>query len=205
MIDLLHRAARDEAAGQDVAARVAKLLNDGADPHQTDEKGETAFNIAAANSPVTGRLMTLHWFRLALEGRGAKGLNDRSGSHGSTLAQYMAKWLHDEELETAVAAGTALGMKIDVPNAGGWTPLTAAAAMGRVRAVEIFVSRYSGQALLEITTEEYRAKYNGHPVIYPAGITAGQAAQERLAQDESLTALQHADLKKCVALISDRG
>ena len=89
---LLHHAAATEAAGQDVEDTVHLLLGAGADPHQTCGAGDTPFNIAAANSPVTGRLLTHHWLDQALEGKGPKKLNDRSGSHGSTLAQYMAKW-----------------------------------------------------------------------------------------------------------------
>ena len=96
---VLHYCAAAEAAGKDVEDTVAMLLQAGADPHQPDAKGETSFNVAAPASPVTGRLMTNHWLSEALEGRGPKKLNDRSGSHGSTLAQYMAKWSSDDEIE----------------------------------------------------------------------------------------------------------
>lgn len=115
----LHKAAENEIAGKPQPARVQELLASGVDPHETDAKGNTAFNTAAVAAPVTGRLMTLRWLSDALEGRGSKGLNDPSGSHGSTLAQYIAKWLHDDEIEAAIAKGVAKGMKIDVPNKSG--------------------------------------------------------------------------------------
>lgn len=197
----LHEAAVAEAKGQDVAALIERLLRDGHDPHQTDEKGETAFNVAAANSPVCGRLMTNHWLKLALEGKGSKGLNDISGSHGSTLAQYIAKWSSDDEIEGQIAAGVAQGMKIDTPNKSGWTPLTAAAAMGRAKAVAAFAHYYSRKALLTKTTEEYRAVYNGHAVTYAAGLTAAETAFARLQQDKGASKELQDGLARCVAEI----
>jgi hypothetical protein len=197
----LHECAKAESRGEDVAGRVARLLKDGADPHQQDADGNTAFNIAAANSPVCGRLMTDHWLRLALAGQGPKGLNDPSGSHGSTLAQYIAKWSADDEIEEQIAAGLARGLKIDTPNKSGWTPLAAAAAMGRVKAVEVFAGRYSREALCLKTTEAYEASYDGHKVVYAAGLTAAGLAAARLEQDKGLSAEMKKALAECVRVL----
>ena len=194
----LHYAAAAEAEGVDVGKIVAELLQAGADPHQPDQNGDTAFNIAAPASPVAGRLMTNHW----LAGRGTKGLNDRSGSHDSTLAQYIAKWSNDDEIEgqlkMAVAGG---GMKIDTPNASGWTPLSAAAAMGRVKAVEVFAELYSRTARETRTTEAYTASYNGSPVTYPAGLDAAGIAKARLVQDKRLSGEMKKNLQQCIDIL----
>lgn len=195
----LHQAARDEAEGKDVSLRVAQLLDRGQDPHKTDDKGETAFNIAAPASPVCGRLMTNHWLKLALAGQGPKGLNDPSGSHGSTLAQYIAKWSRDDEIQAQIAAGVAKGMKVDIPNSSGWTPLMAAAAMGRVKAVEAFAGHYSRDALLARTTEEYKTVYNGHAVSYASGLTAAEVSFTRLEQDEGASCVFQNNLAACAA------
>lgn len=197
----LHEAALAEAQGVAIAGKVTSLLQQDFDPHETDEDGNTAFNIAAPSSPVCGGLMTNHWLKLALEGKGSKGLNDRSGAHGSTLAQYIAKWSGDNEIEKQIADGVAKGMIIDAPNASGWTPLTAAAAMGRVKAVAVFARNYSASALLERTTEEYKASYQGHVVIYAAGLAATGVAAARLAQDKGLTEAQKKELTECIRIL----
>jgi hypothetical protein len=198
---LLHHAAAAEAAGVEAADTAALLLQAGADPHQTDLKGDTAFNIAAANSPVTGRLMTVHWLEQALEGRGTKALNGRSGSHGSTLAQYMAKWSLDDEIESQLRLAVERGMKVDVPNASGWTPLSAAAAMGRVATVRAFIWHYTHAAVYAKTVESYSTAYNGHPVTYPAGITAAEIAHVRLAQDRGASPRLQDALSACIGVI----
>jgi ankyrin repeat protein len=197
----LHDCALREASGEDVAEDVLRLLASGADPHRVDDTGQTAFNVAASNSPVTGRLLTLHWLEQALTGRG-RGLNDVSGAHGSTLAQYIAKWLNDDEIEAALARAVAAGMKPDVPNKSGWTPLTAAAAMGRVKAVKAFMSFYTQDALQIKTTEVYAAKYNGVSVVYADGLTADQVASARLQQDTGAGVALKSGLSACVDLIS---
>lgn len=198
----LHQAAYDEAKGIDVAARVRALLDEGADPHSTDAAGDTAFNAAAANSPVTGRLMTKHWLEQALAGKGAYGLNDHSGSHGSTLAQYMAKWLTDDELTGDFARAIANGLKVDVANKSGWTPLMAAAAMGRVRAVEALLPHYCHAALCAQAAEDYTAVYSGHAVTYPRGANAVEIAQARVFQDEGIDEKMGEDLWECMDLIA---
>lgn len=198
---VLHYAAAAESAGQDVSDTVNMLLQAGADPHQGDLKGDTPFNVAAANSPVTGRLLTLHWLEQALEGKGAKKLNDRSGSHGSTLAQYMAKWLNDAEIEGQLKRAVEAGMKPDVANASGWTPLTAAAAMGRAKAVAAFIGHYGYDAIVEKTREPYEAHYNGQKVLFPANITAAEAAFARLEQDKNLSPDQKSDYANTIAII----
>lgn len=197
----LHHAARAEAEGHDVAAFVVALLGAGADPHRPDHRGETPFNIAAPASPVAGRLMTAHWFAQAVAGRGPKGLNDPSGSHGSTLAQYIAKWSNDAEIRDQIAKGVAKGMVIDRPNASGWTPLTAAAAMGRLAAVRALAAHYSPAAKAVRTTEEYVADYRGQRVVYAAGLTAAGIARARLEQDRTLTPGLRSDFEQCIAAL----
>lgn len=197
----LHHAASAEARGHDVAAFVAALLGAGADPHRPDHRGETPFNVAAPASPVAGRLMTAHWFAQAVAGRGPKGLNDPSGSHGSTLAQYIAKWSNDMEIRDQIAKGVAKGMVIDRPNASGWTPLTAAAAMGRLAAVRALAAHYSPAAKAVRTTEEYVADYRGQKVAYAAGLTAAGVARARLEQDRALTPGLRADFEQCIAVL----
>lgn len=190
---VLHYMAAAEAEGMDVSRYVEELLQAGADPHQPDDRGDTAFNIAAPASPAAGRLMTLHW----LSGKGSKGLNEMSGSHGSSLAQYAAKWLHDEELERHIGDAMKRGLKIDMPNASGWTPLTAAAAMGRVKAVEVLAGLYSAAARGVKTTETYSTAYQGVPVTYAAGLDALGVAKARLKQDNRLKE----DLQKCISCL----
>jgi hypothetical protein len=201
---VLHYAAAAEASGVDVEDAVNMLLQAGADPHKPDAKGDTPFNVAAANSPVAGRLMTLHWLAEALEGRGEKLLNDRSGSHGSTLAQYMAKWLSDAEIETRLKQAVEAGLKPDVPNASGWTPLTAAAAMGRSAAVRAFIWHYTHDAVYTKTTEAYETAYQGRRVAYAAGLSAAETAFARLTQDSGATGALQNELCACIAAIMTR-
>ncbi len=191
----LHYAAAAEAKGIDVADTVADLLAAGADPHAPDMKGDTAFNIAAPSSPVAGRLMTIHW----LSGKTAKALNETSGSHGSTLAQYIAKWSNDDEIEAHLKTA---GLKIDVQNASGWTPLHAAAAMGRARAVEVLARLYDAKARAALTTEDYKADYNGHAVMYAAGLDAAGVVQARLNQDKGASPDLRENLQKCAAALT---
>ena len=190
----LHYAALAEAAGIDVAEIVATLLEVGVDPHKEDFNGDTAFNIAAPSSPVTGRLMTNYW----LSGRTTKDLNDRSGSHGSTLAQYIAKWSHDEEIEEQLRTRR---LNIEMPNAAGWTPLSAAAAMGRVKAVAAFVKLYSPEARKLQTTEAYTTSYNGYSVTYGLMLDAAGIAKARLKQDKGLSEELRTNLQKCVEIL----
>ncbi|MDE1154041.1 MAG: ankyrin repeat domain-containing protein [Micavibrio sp.] len=198
---LLHYVAAAEARGQDVDDSVHMLLQAGADIHVVNGQGDTPFNIAAPASPTCGRLMTEHWLGQALMGRGAKGVNDRSGSHQSTLAQYMAKWSRDEDIETQLTQAVAAGMKLDVRNGAGWTPVTAAAAMGRAAIVEAFVWHYDYAAIAARTVEEYVAQYGGCRVVYAAGLDAGGVAQARLTQDKNLTSVQKSDYAKTIAFI----
>ena len=191
---VLHYAAASETQGIDVAVVVEMLLEAGADPHQPDLNGDTAFNIAAPASPVAGRLMTRYW----LSGKSSKGLNDRSGSHGSTLVQYIAKWSHDDEIEEQLKTKD---LQIDIPNGSGWTPLSAAAAMGRVKAVEVFAKLYSADARRTQTTEPYTATYNGCRVTYAAGLDAGGIARARLAQDKELSAVLKKDIQRCIEIL----
>lgn len=200
----LHNAVLDELRGTPNGARIQALLASGMNPHALDSNGETPFNLAAANAPVAGRVMTLHWLSQALAGKGEKGLNDPSGAHGSTLAQYMAKWLYDDEVTDAFAQAVAAGMKIDVPNKSGWTPLMAAAAMGRVAVVKALLPHYSHAALCSQATEDYTADYGGEErtVTYAAKLNAAEIAQERIFQDEGADEKLGTDLWECIELIA---
>jgi len=198
---VLHYAAAAEAQGHDIEDTVHLLLQAGADVHTADVQGDTPFNIAAPASPVCGRLMTEHWLGLALNGQGTKGLNDRSGSHQSTLAQYMAKWSRDEDIEAQLKYAIEAGMKPDVMNGAGWTPLTAAAAMGRAAIVEAFSWHYDYAAIAARTTEEYAAQYGPARVVYAAGLDAAGVAHARFTQDKNLTLVQKSDYEKTIAFI----
>jgi ankyrin repeat protein len=199
----LHNAVLDEIRGAIDIAHLQALLDAGADLHACDSNGETPFNVAATNAPVSGRLMTLHWLQQALAGMGQKGLNDRSGAHESTLAQYMAKWLNDEEITDAFARVAAAGMRVDIPNKSGWTPLMAAAAMGRLVAVKALLPHYSHAALCTQASEEYTADYggDGRIVTYRAALNAAELAQERLFQDEGADEALGEALWSCVEII----
>jgi len=191
----LHYAASAEAKGITVAEVVTMLLEAGVDPHAEDYNGDTAFNIAAPASPVTGRLMTNHW----LAGKTTKDLNDRSGSHASTLAQYIAKWSHDDEIEEHLKTKR---LNIEMPNAAGWTPLSAAAAMGRAKAVEAFAKLYSPASIKIQTTEAYTTSYNGYPVTYGLTLDALGIAKARLKQDKGLSAEMKKNLQRCIDILS---
>jgi ankyrin repeat protein len=199
----LHNAVLDEIRGAADMARLEALLAAGADLHAYDSNGETPFNVAAANAPVSGRVMTLFWLQQALEGAGQKGLNDSSGAHESTLAQYMAKWLHDGEIADYFARAVSAGMRVDAPNKSGWTPLMAAAAMGRVVAVKALLPHYSHAALCTQASEEYTANYggDGRIVTYRALLNAAELAQERLFQDEGVDEALGEALWSCVEII----
>jgi hypothetical protein len=199
---VLHKVAQAEAEGIDISNLPDLLLAAGADPHQADMNGDTSFNIAAPNSPVCGRIMTHHWLAQALESRGQKALNDLSGSHGSSLSQYIAKWFLDDEIEFYIDQAVRAGMRADIANRSGWTPLIAAAATGRIKAVEVLVKHYGLPALTALTTESYTARYKGFEVTFPEGASAFDVAWERLEQDDGLSAEMQRDLQKCMLVLA---
>ncbi len=192
-----------EGKGKGDADDVRAALAAGVDPHAPDAGGETAFNHAArVNAPVAGRLLTLHWLQQALDGKGAMGLNDLSGAHQSTLAQYMAKWLADDEIAAWLQKATAQGLIVDKPNASGWTPLIAAAAMGRIGTVSALLPYYGREALCHQTTEEYVGVYNGCAVVYRVGLNALEVAQERIFQDDGASEALGIALWECADIIA---
>jgi len=192
-----------ECRGMDVRTAVEAVLVAGADPHAVDENGETPFNHAARdNAPQSGRLMTLHWLQQALAGTGRKGLNDPSGAHRSTLAQYMAKWILADEISAWLQQATAQGLIVDQPNASGWTPLIAAAAMGRTGTVGALLPYYSREALCVQTTAEYIGVYNGCAVVYRVGLNALEVAQERIFQDDGASEALGIALWECADMIA---
>lgn len=189
----LHHIAKQEAEKKisptEIEALVTKLLEAGADIHQLDQNGETAFNIAAPASPIIGRLMTNHWLDLALKNLGTKRINEQSGSHNSTLAQYIAKWSNEDEIEKQLDDGIKNGMNISVQNSSGWTPLHAACAMvGRLHAVRAFADRYNESQLNLKTSEAYETKYFESPelIFYAAKLTAAEIAKSRIVQAKTL-------------------
>jgi len=204
------------AALHDNNVIVSMLLEHGANPHQQNYNkvngiGETAFNIAAPSSPKAGRLMTLHWYKHASEGKGM-GLNEVSGQHSSSLIQYAAKWCTAEEIEqmtTPVHEIDKEAINIFVSNASGWTPLHASAAMpDRDEVVAVLIRRYrvKPEWLVMKTTEAYSATYN-YPqhnieVVYPKGITARDTAQCRLDQDHMLSDTQRASIERSLHCIT---
>lgn len=190
--------------GQTMREDVMTALSNGADPHEEDMEGHTPFNLAASHhNDIAGRLMTLHWLQQALAGKGPKGLNDASGSHGSTLAQYMAKWLHDDEFEAHIALAMEKGLKIDIPNNAGWTPLIAAAAMGRLGIVKLLTRLYNREALCLQTTHVYQALYHDVPVNYRKGLNAVEVAQERIFQDDMASEELGQALWLCMEVVAE--
>ena len=185
----LHEIARLEAQQKilphEIEKRVLELLASGIDVHQLDENGDTAFNIAAPASPIIGRLLTNFW----LSGKSSKGINELSGSHNSSLAQYIAKWSNDEEIELQLDDGIKNGLNIAIQNGSGWTPLHAACAMVfRLHAVRAFASRYNDLELNLKTSESYKTKYFESPeiIFYDKGLTALAVAKTRLSQAKTL-------------------
>lgn len=187
MLKSLHEIAKLEAQKKIFAAEievlVTKLLEDGADIHQTDKNGDTAFNVAAPASPIIGRLLTNHWLELALKNLGTKKINEKSGSHNSTLAQYIAKWSNKDEIEKQLDCAIRKGMNIATQNSSGWTPLHASCAMvGRLHAVKAFAKRYNESQKKLRTFEAYETKYFESPeiIFYDKNLTALEIAKTRI-------------------------
>lgn len=185
---------------------VSALLAKGANPHQGEWpdkiKGDTPFNIAAPASPVTGRLMTIHWLESALMAQTPEQeLNRRSGSHGSTLGQYLGKWSLDEEIEDHLEKGVAAGMNPAMPNNDGWTALHAAAAMGRTKTVEALCKVYTKEQKDFLTTNTYEAPYG---VIFPKNANTAETAYARYVYPETLHTMQQ-DLRDCLNVMKSYG
>jgi len=204
----LHEIARLEAqkkiSASEITQQTIALLADGADVHKLDENGETPFNIAAAASPIIGRLLTNHWLALALAGLGTKKLNDKSGSHNSTLAQYIAKWSNAQEIEKQLDDAIFKGMNIAVQNSSGWTPLHAACAMvGRLHAVRAFFDRYSQAQRNFLTTEIYETRYSESPELirYDVNLKAADIAKARLFYAKTLPQKNRDELQQYINYI----
>jgi len=203
MFCALHNLAKLEAqkkiSASQITQQTIKLLADGADVHHLDENGETPFNIAAPASPIIGRLMTNHWLALALFGLGTKKLNDKSGSHNSTLAQYIAKWSNAAEIGKQLDTAIAKGMNIAVQNSSGWTPLHAACAMvERFHAVRAFFDRYDEKEKNFLTTELYETRYSQSPELirYDENLKAIDIAKARLHYAKTLPQKYRAELQE---------
>jgi ankyrin repeat protein len=203
----LHEIARLEAkqkiAPREIEKLVLELFTTGIDIHQTDKNGDTAFNIAAPASPIIGRLMTNFW----LSGKSSKGLNEKSGSHNSSLAQYIAKWSNAQEIDLQLDDGIKKGMNIAVQNASGWTPLHAACAMvSRLHAVRAFASRYDDLQLNLKTSESYKTQYFESPeiIFYDENLTALEVAKARLNQAKTLAPEFKQQFEEYISYLSSR-
>lgn len=185
----LHKIALAEAEKKLSPQKIEKLTNEllaeNADIHALDKNGETPFNIAAPASPIIGRLMTNFW----LSGKSSKALDEKSGSHNSSLSQYIAKWSNAQEIDAQLDFLLAKNINIATQNASGWTPLHAACAMvSRAHAVRAFAARYSKLQLNLKTTESYQTKYNESPeiIFYDKNLTAIELVKSRLSQATTL-------------------
>ena len=185
----LHKIARLEAQQKISAQQIEKiakeLLAENADIHALDENSETPFNIAAPASPIIGRLMTNFW----ISGKSSKALNEKSGSHNSTLAQYIAKWSNAEEIAAQLDYLLSKNINIAAQNSSGWTPLHAACAMVlRAHAVSAFASRYTPRQLNLRTSESYQTRYAESPeiIFYDKNLTAAEITKSRLTQAKTL-------------------
>lgn len=185
----LHQIALLEAQQKLSPAEIEKLARDlfaqNADIHAIDKNGETPFNIAAPASPIIGRLMTNFW----ISQKSSKALDETSGSHNSTLAQYIAKWSNAKEIDAQLDFLLLKNINIAVQNASGWTPLHAACAMtSRTHAVSAFSARYASAQLNLKTSESYQTHYNESPeiIFYDKNLTAAQTTESRLAQAKTL-------------------
>lgn len=185
----LHQIAQLEAEKKISPAEIEKLTRDlftqNADIHAIDKNGETPFNIAAPASPIIGRLMTNFW----LSEKSSKALDETSGSHNSTLAQYIAKWSNAKEIDAQLDFLLSKNINITTQNGSGWTPLHAACAMlSRTHAVSAFSARYTNAQLNLKTSESYQTRYNESPeiIFYDKNLTAAQITESRLAQAKTL-------------------
>jgi len=185
----LHKIAQLEAekniSPQEIKQLTEILLAENADIHALDKNGDTPFNIAAPASPIIGRLMTNFW----LSEKSSKGLDEKSGSHNSTLSQYIAKWSNAEEIENQLDYLLKKNINIATQNASGWTPLHAACAMTfRTHAVRAFSLRYNAKELNLRTLESYQTRYAQSPeiIFYDINLTAADITKSRLAQAKTL-------------------
>lgn len=178
-----------EAAARDDVESVRVLIAQGADPYDTDEHGYTAFNRSASNGLNALAYLTEIAFedtRKPVEQRRWKdyGMNTPSGYYQSTLITYAAKVSPVSLVDEMISAGADIG----IVNGSGWTLLHCAAVMpGRLEVLKTLKSAFAAQnrhGLADTkSTHVYETDYNGHKVVYGAGLTAGELCRARLAQD----------------------
>lgn len=178
-----------EASAHDAVDAVRLLLKAGSNPYDTDEKGRTAFNRAASNGLRALHILTEEAFHDTQRSPDRRrwenyGLNTPSGYYGSTLITYAAKVSPDSLVKDMIEAGA----DITIINGSGWTLLHCAAVMpDRKDVLKTLVQTFHAQGYEAMigarTTHTYETDYNGHPVIYEAGLTAMELCQARMKQD----------------------
>ncbi len=141
-----------------------KLLELGVDPHEKSRAGETDYDMAAANSPKVGKMITMHWFSEAKAGRG-KGINETSGKDKSRLGSYVARWCNLDEYRMIASAkiikpgGEFDKIDMEFVNANGWSPLhSAAASPGQTEVAKAIADDYlinDHELLLARTTKAH--------------------------------------------------
>ena len=194
----------------DVVALARKAIERGADIHRGDSdgvKGDTPFNILAPSglpdALEMGSLLTDCWFEQSVGKRGTKGVDDPSGSHQSTLTQYIAKWSRGAKVEEQLGKIKAMGVNIAKQNGSGWTGLHAAIVMGNVDAVAALSKLYDAEQLKLKTVEDYSAPYG---VTFPAGEDALAAARIRISRksdDRGTSVSLISNIEKCIAIVED--
>lgn len=178
-----------QAASIDDAEEVQKLLEEGANPYDTDDKGKTAFNHAASNGLHALHLMTKAAFEDAKKPQTQKrwknyDINTPSGAYGSTLITYAAKVSPAALVFEMIEAGADIG----IVNGSGWNLLHCAAVMpGRLDVLALLTKAFERQGkggfINALTTHVYETDYDGHRVVFGAGLTAAQLCRARLEQD----------------------
>lgn len=185
----------------------AKALSKGADPHlgwNGGFEGDTAFNILAPSGNEValemGGMLTNHWYTKAESGLGSRTFHETSGSHGSPLAQYMAKWLKGDDLTERFQKLRDAGVDLAQQNGSGWTPLIAAMPMGNIDAVAALVKLYSDEELKYVTKELYKAPYG---VSFSENLDAIKTGKARLKSnnDRDASPQLRENIEDCIFLV----
>lgn len=185
MLDTALRA----AAARDQAGLVRFLIMLRANPYAADAQGRTPFNRAASNGLRALAALTEIAF-LDTQKPDSKrrwkqyNVNTPSGCYGSTLITYAAKVCDAPLIKAMIEAGA----DIRIINGSGWTLLHCAAVMpGRLEVLKMLLNALRTRGYDDLinarSTHIYETEYDGHTVIYPAGLTAAELCHERIKQD----------------------
>ncbi|MFH1158583.1 MAG: amidohydrolase family protein [Pseudomonadota bacterium] len=197
----------------DMKGLTLKALEHGANIHMGDidgVEGDTPFNILAPSTLPTGlemgSVLTDHWLKQAtnVPMLGTKGVSEPTGSHKSTLTQYIGKWSKGPKVEEQLRKVKDMGVDISKLNASGWNGLHAAIAMGNVDAVAALSKLYTKDQLKLKTVEEYVAPYG---VAFPAAADAVATAQARIDQrdkDRDTSGVLIGNINKCISIVEAR-